>query len=641
MSKKEFKAQIELDRAEEKLINSLSKEQEELLKNSRKINGVVDQLISLKYKDFSQLKGGAAFIYVMGSSVNMLIDNTSGESKIKQAVGLLVDGAIAYASFYIPLFGIVTTILSLKDIDPSTGYKELYSYLFESKKSDVFITPNGFLRVTMPDGTVYMRPASEKLKSLYGITTEPSGMLSGGQKSDVLFGGANKDILIGHGGGDLLIGGAGVDDYFVNNGDIIDDSDKKGRIFDSATQKQYTGGTFDKKSGYYIGENGWYKIEGNDLIINNKITVKGFNKDNNDLGITLLEADDIAISIRGKTVLSEQGNGKHSEGYKIELNRSLEKNEWMIVKVLNDSGEERYVFYGDVPKEYYDALFSKMVYSNNTYLSWDGNTTANEDINVAVGVSVYAHSNNINIKTITPLEVTIIDDDRDPKDDLPETYDPIVIDFNKNGITSTRLDNTVYFDHDNNGFKEATAWIEKDDGLLALDRNGNGKIDNGNELFGNHTISNTIYGYTDEKATNGYEALKAYDLNNDNVIDEKDEIFNKLKIWKDKNSNGITDDGELSSLTHNNIKSIDLNYKEIAMDENSNTVKQSSKVTLKDGSTLDANDVWFKVNLNKTKEEDINIPLEIRSLPKVKAFGNLNSLQVAASGNEKLGLMSA
>jgi len=582
-----------------------------------------------------------------GTIADTLIDLAKGSNKDTVFIGLIaseVTEKLIFALFKTTPWGIVaSSIVTAFGIDDkiSNLAKKAYDKIVNNANELPEITPNGFLRVTMPDGTVYMRPASEKLKSLYGITTEPSGMLSGGQKSDVLFGGANKDILIGHGGGDLLIGGAGVDDYFVNNGDIIDDSDKKGRIFDSATQKQYTGGTFDKKSGYYIGENGWYKIEGNDLIINNKITVKGFNKDNNDLGITLLEADDIAISIRGKTVLSEQGNGKHSEGYKIELNRSLEKNEWMIVKVLNDSGEERYVFYGDVPKEYYDALFSKMVYSNNTYLSWDGNTTANEDINVAVGVSVYAHSNNINIKTITPLEVTIIDDDRDPKDDLPETYDPIVIDFNKNGITSTRLDNTVYFDHDNNGFKEATAWIEKDDGLLALDRNGNGKIDNGNELFGNHTISNTIYGYTDEKATNGYEALKAYDLNNDNVIDEKDEIFNKLKIWKDKNSNGITDDGELSSLTHNNIKSIDLNYKEIAMDENSNTVKQSSKVTLKDGSTLDANDVWFKVNLNKTKEEDINIPLEIRSLPKVKAFGNLNSLQVAASGNEKLGLMSA
>ena len=109
-----------------------------------------------------------------------------------------------------------------------------------------------------------------------------------------------------------------------------------------------------------------------------------------------------------------------------------------------------------------------------------------------------------------------------------------------------------------------------------------GKIDNGNELFGNHTISSTAYGYTDKKATNGYEALKAYDLNGDNIIDEKDEIFNKLKIWKGTNSNGITDEGELSSLADNNIKSIGLNYKEITIDENSNTVKQSSKVALID-----------------------------------------------------------
>ena len=249
-----------------------------------------------------------------GTIADTLIDLAKGSNKDTVFIGLIaseVTEKLIFALFKTTPWGIVaSSIVTAFGIDDkiSNLAKKAYDKIVNNANELPEITPNGFLRVTMPDGTVYMRPASEKLKSLYGITTEPSGMLSGGQKPDVLFGGANKDILIGHGGGDLLIGGAGVDDYFVNNGDIIDDSDKKGRIFDSETQKQYTGGTFDKKSGYYIGENGWYKIEGNDLIINNKITVKGFNKDNNDLGITLLEADDIAISIKGKTVLSEQGN---------------------------------------------------------------------------------------------------------------------------------------------------------------------------------------------------------------------------------------------------------------------------------------------------------------------------------------------
>ena len=657
VSSREAKAKHELDKAYERLLKNagLTKliiEEFGKVKDVAKVYDILTSLTTAPLENRDAFKARIEELNkkfkAVGIGLTAIQDGLKGNDNHSIIIGLMVDGALDFgvekvaASFNVHLsaaIGLFTTGINIGNlINKATGSPELDINKWLKEKleelrgvtNDLPKIKNGMMYLTMHDSTIYARPLTE------------NGMhfISGSDKNDVLFGDGNKDILVGHGGGDLLIGGAGADDYFVNNGDIIDDSDKRGRIFDSATQKQYTGGTFDKKSGYYIGENGWYKIEGNDLIINNKITVKGFNKDNNDLGITLLEADDIAISIRGKTVLSEQSNGKHSEGYKIELNRSLEKNEWMIVKVLNDSGEERYVFYGDVPKEYYDALFSKMVYSNNTYLSWDGNTTANEDINVAVGVSVYAHSDNIKVKTITPLEVTIKDDDRNPDPDDPETdTSPIVLDLNKNGITSTKLDNTVYFDHDNNGFKEATAWVEKDDGLLALDKNGNGKIDNGSELFGNHTVSNTAYGYTDPKATNGYEALKTYDINNDNVIDEKDEIFSKLKIWKDKNSNGITDEGELSSLAHNNIKSIDLNYNEIAMDENSNMVKQSSKVTLNDDSTINANDVWFKVNLDKTKEEDINIPLEIRSLPKIKAFGNLNSLQVAASKNDTLAAM--
>ena len=169
---------------------------------------------------------------------------------------------------------------------------------------------------------------------------------------------------------------------------------------------------------------------------------------------------------------------------------------------------------------------------------WQGNEEKKEDKKFTISGSVVKSSQGLKVKEIISGNGTIIDDDRD---DDPEDVDPIIIDLNKNKITSTKLNNTTYFDHDNNNFKEATSWIDKGDAFLALDKNNNGLIDNGNELFGNHTISNTSFKYTNNKATNGYEALKAYDLNGD--IDSKDEIYDKLLLWKDSNQNAITDKG--------------------------------------------------------------------------------------------------
>ena len=83
-----------------------------------------------------------------------------------------------------------------------------------------------------------------------------------------------------------------------------------------------------------------------------------------------------------------------------------------------------------------------------------------------------------------------------------------------------------------------------------------------------------------------------------------------------RNSNGITDEGELSSLAYNNIKSIDLNYKEITIDENSNTVKQSSKVAHIDGLIYE----WAGVSeVTKTHGEYI----DARNLAAHKRLRNL------------------
>lgn len=438
--------------------------------------------------------------------------------------------------------------------DASTLLKDIYkNFIGENVDlENTHITVNGFLE-TIVDGVVYARP----------FMPNAQGSVFGNGKSDILFGGSGKDIFIGHGGNDLFIGGDGKDDYFVNNSFItIKDSDGKGRVFDN-NYKQLRGGTYShSKNGedkYFDGDT-VYSLNKSTKTLhisssgNGSITIENFNKDRNDLDIVLLDPKDITVSILDSES-SEGDSLNQSMKFKVKLNRKLEKEETLTLKI----NDEEIVFKeNDQEKDF-------------TY-KWNGDTIKQEDrvFNVSATVVESKTSKNLKVRDIKQGTGKIIDDDRNPDPDDPETdASPIVLDLNKNGITSTKLDNTVYFDHDNNGFKEATAWIEKDDGLLALDKNGNGKIDNGSELFGNHTVSNTAYGYTDPKATNGYEALKTYDINNDNVIDEKDEIFSKLKIWKDKNLNGITDEGELSSLAHNNIKSIDLNYNEIALDENS------------------------------------------------------------------------
>ena len=70
----------------------------------------------------------------------------------------------------------------------------------------------------------------------------------------------------------------------------------------------------------------------------------------------------------------------------------------------------------------------------------------------------------------------------------PLRRDPLVIDLDGDGIkTSYVRDFTTYFDNNADGFAELTAWVDPHDGLLAMDRNGNGIIDNGKELFGDQT----------------------------------------------------------------------------------------------------------------------------------------------------------
>jgi hypothetical protein len=137
-------------------------------------------------------------------------------------------------------------------------------------------------------------------------------------------------------------------------------------------------------------------------------------------------------------------------------------------------------------------------------------------------------------------------------------------------------------------------WVDPDEGFLALDLNGNGKIDNGTELFGNFTVIEA----THLRAADGFEALAQYDRNQDHKIDAKDPVFDDLRIWFDKNQDGISRPEELMSVPGRGITAIHLDSTATQSDPTMNAFR--AKVSIFDevfcspSATFPVGDVWFK-----------------------------------------------
>lgn len=203
-----------------------------------------------------------------------------------------------------------------------------------------------------------------------------------------------------------------------------------------------------------------------------------------------------------------------------------------------------------------------------------------------------------------------------------ESSSPLVLDLDGDGIELSALgDTSINWDLDQDGFREQTGWVNADDGLLAVDLDGDGAIKTQSELFGTQT-------------TDGFTVLAAYDSNGDGVISTRDARFADLLVWRDLDQDGRSATNELFSLSQLGITSIKIEAQTSTARNEGHLVSHVSTYTMVDGSGADitraVHDIWFNYDdVNTLYERDFAIDLRVFLMPDLRGYGNIPDLRIS------------
>ena len=220
----------------------------------------------------------------------------------------------------------------------------------------------------------------------------------------------------------------------------------------------------------------------------------------------------------------------------------------------------------------------------------------------------------------------------------PLRLDPLSLDLNGDGkIGTLPLARGVHFDMDNSGFAEKLSWIAPEDGLLVNLADGATRVSNGSQLLGNETRLPS-----GELAADGFEALAALDDNGDGKVDAQDAAFAHLRVWQDKNSDGIASADELFTLESLGIFSLATAYDASTWtDANGVEHRGEGAFAMKDAGGL-MQTLWFTADKVDSVAVDVHhgssagLPEAVTRLPNAAGFGNVDTLHRAMNADADL-----
>ncbi|NLS02725.1 type I secretion C-terminal target domain-containing protein, partial [Rhizobium sp. P32RR-XVIII] len=366
----------------------------------------------------------------------------------------------------------------------------------------------------------------------------------GGSGKDTIIGGSGNDTLTGGEGADILTGGSGADTFVVARGD-------SSPALSGTTQIS----GYDKITDFNVSEGDKLSLPGNVSLATS--TTNG-NFDNVTGNITIAThkiANGLVTFNNGSGIVSLNSLADVATAVKYLQGGSIGDGHVVAFAATLSDGVHTFVY--EQQESWNQSKF--------TLVDLQGFNT--NDLSGLVGTN--------------------------------KAIDPIVLDLDHNGVALTSLDNGVQFDINADGHKDQIAWTAGSDGILALDVDGNGKIDNGSEIFSPHFAGGS---YAD-----GLAALSTLDSNHDGKVDAADEAFSKLTVWQDLNHNGITDNGELSSLADHSISSISLDASASDAQINGQSILADGSYTLADGSTGHFVEVAFDTTLGAADQNSTTL----------------------------------